>query len=79
MIGIDEANFFGADLVGLTAQLADTGKQVIVAGLDTDFMGRPFPPLPELLCLAESITNTLAIWIRCRYTSPVVRGAPMAR
>jgi thymidine kinase len=65
VIGIDEANFFGVDLVGLTAQLADTGKQVIVAGLDTDFMGRPFPPLPELLCLAESITKTLAICMRC--------------
>jgi len=65
VIGIDEANFFGADLVGLTARLADTGKQVIVAGLDTDFMGRPFSPMPELLCLAESITKTLAICMRC--------------
>src|ERR1700679_2743347 len=43
VIGIDEANFLGAGLVDLTAQLADSGKQVIVAGLDTDFMGRPFP------------------------------------
>ena len=65
VIGIDEANFFGSDLVELTAQLADTGKQVIVAGLDTDFLGRPFSPMPELLCLAESITKTLAICMRC--------------
>ena len=65
VIGIDETNFFGADLVELTAHLADAGKQVIAAGLDTDFMGRPFPPMPDLLCLAESITKTLAICVRC--------------
>jgi thymidine kinase len=65
VIGIDEAHFFGADLVGLAGNLADVGKQVIVAGLDTDFMGRPFPPMPELLCMAESITKTLAICARC--------------
>lgn len=65
VIGIDETNFFGADLIDLTARLADAGKQVMVAGLDTDFMGRPFPPMPDLLCLAESITKTLAICMRC--------------
>jgi thymidine kinase len=65
VIGIDEANFFGPDLIAITAQLADTGKQVIVAGLDTDFLGRPFSPMPELLCLGESITKTLAICMRC--------------
>ena len=65
VIGIDEANFFGTDLVEITARWADSGIQVMVAGLDTDFMGRPFPPMPELLCLAESITKTLAICMRC--------------
>ena len=65
VIGIDESNFFGPDLVDITAQLADTGKQVIIAGLDTDFLGRPFSPMPDLLCLAESITKTLAICMRC--------------
>ena len=65
VIGVDESNFFGPDLVDVTAQLADTGKQVIIAGLDTDFLGRPFSPMPELLCLAESITKTLAICMRC--------------
>jgi thymidine kinase len=65
VVGVDESNFFGPDLVEVTAQLADAGKQVIVAGLDTDFMGRPFPPMPDLLCLAESITKTLAICVRC--------------
>jgi thymidine kinase len=46
-------------------QLADSGKQVIAAGLDTDYLGRPFPPMPDLLCVAESITKTLAICMRC--------------
>ena len=63
--GIDESNFFGPDLVDVAGQLADTGKQVIIAGLDTDYLGRPFPPMPDLLCLAESITKTLAICMRC--------------
>src|SRR5262249_26809863 len=65
VVGIDEANFMGSDLVEVANQLADSGKQVIIAGLDTDFMGRPFHPMPELLALAESITKTLAICMRC--------------
>ena len=65
VVGIDEANFFGPGLIEIASQLADSGKQVIIAGLDTDYMGRPFPPMPELLTLAESITKTLAICIRC--------------
>jgi thymidine kinase len=65
VIGIDESNFFGPDLADVASRLADAGKQVIVAGLDTDYLGRPFPPMPELLCLAESITKTLAICMRC--------------
>ena len=65
VIGIDEANFLGPDLIDISGQLADSGKQVILAGLDTDFMGRPFTPIPELLAHAESITKTLAICMRC--------------
>ena len=65
VVGIDEANFLGQGLVEVATQLADSGKQVIVAGLDTDYMGRPFPPMPDLLTLAESITKTLAICMRC--------------
>jgi len=65
VIGIDESNFFGEDLVTVATQLADSGKQVIIAGLDTDYLGRPFPPMPDLLTLAESITKTLAICMRC--------------
>ncbi|SRR5579884_343724 len=65
VVGIDESNFFGPDLVEVAGRLADTGKQVIIAGLDTDFLGRPFSPMPELLCVAESIVKTLAICVRC--------------
>jgi thymidine kinase len=65
VIGVDEANFLGAGLVEVVTRLADAGKQVILSGLDTDYMGRPFSPVPELLCLAESITKTLAICMRC--------------
>ena len=65
VVGIDEANFMGGDLVDVAQRLADSGKQVIIAGLDTDYMGRPFPPMPDLLALSESITKTLAICVRC--------------
>lgn len=65
VIGVDEANFLGNGLIDVVTRLADSGKQVIVSGLDTDYMGRPFAPIPELLCLAESITKTLAICVRC--------------
>jgi thymidine kinase len=65
VVGIDESNLFGADLVEVANRLADGGKQVIVAGLDTDYMGRPFAPMPDLLAVAESITKTLAICMRC--------------
>jgi len=65
VVGVDEANFIGPGLVEVVGQLADSGKQVIIAGLDTDYMGRPFDPIPDLLCHAESITKTLAICMRC--------------
>jgi len=65
VIGVDEANFMGESLVDVVQRLADSGKQVIVAGLDTDYLGRPFVPIPDLLALAESITKTLAICVRC--------------
>jgi thymidine kinase len=65
VIGIDESHFFGPELVSVAEELAGDGKRVIIAGLDTDYMGRPFPPMPDLLALAESITKTLAICMRC--------------
>ena len=81
VVGVDESNFFGPELVEIATRLADAGKQVIVAGLDTDFMGRPFPPMPDLLCLAESITKTLAICVRCgnpaKHTQRLVESADL--
>lgn len=65
VVGIDESNFMGPMLIDVAQRLADGGKQVIIAGLDTDYMGRPFVPMPELLAHAESITKTLAICMRC--------------
>lgn len=65
VIGIDEPNFLGPGLIEIANRLADGGKRVIIAGLDTDYMGRPFSPIPELLAIAESITKTLAVCMRC--------------
>ncbi len=65
VVGVDESNFFSPELMDVANYLADNGKQVIVAGLDTDFMGRPFPPMPALLAIAESITKMLAVCMRC--------------
>jgi thymidine kinase len=65
VVGVDEANFMGPSLVEVAGRLADSGKQVIVAGLDTDYLGRPFAPIPDLLAQAESITKTLAVCVRC--------------
>lgn len=65
VVGIDEAQFLGDSVVAACVKLADLGKRVIVAGLDTDFMGRPFEPIPRLLAVAEEITKLLAICVRC--------------
>ena len=65
VVGVDEANFMGPSLVEVAGRLADSGKQVIIAGLDTDYLGRPFAPIPDLLAQAESITKTLAVCVRC--------------
>ncbi len=65
VVGIDEAQFFDAGLVEVCEVLANRGKRVIVAGLDQDYRGRPFEPVPQLLAVAEYITKTLAICSRC--------------
>jgi len=65
VIGIDEAQFFDKNIVNVCNRLADMGKRVIVAGLDQDYLGRPFDPMPQLLSVAEYITKTLAICVRC--------------
>ncbi len=65
VVGIDEAQFLGEELIETATNLANLGKRVIVAGLDTDFLGRPFEPMPRLLAIAEEITKLLAICVRC--------------
>lgn len=65
VIGIDEAQFFSNDIVDVCNELANQGKRVIVAGLDQDFRGVPFEPMPQLLAIAEYITKTLAICVEC--------------
>ena len=65
VVGIDEGQFFDADLPSVCNTLADQGKRVIVAGLDQDYLGKPFEPMPQLLAIAEYITKTLAICMVC--------------
>ncbi len=65
VVGIDEAQFFDAAIVDVVSRLADLGKRVIVAGLDQDYLGRPFEPMPALMAAAEEVTKTRAICVRC--------------
>jgi thymidine kinase len=65
VVGIDEGQFFDLNLPAACNTLADRGKRVIVAGLDQDYLGRPFEPMPQLLAIAEYITKTLAICMVC--------------
>lgn len=65
VVGIDEAQFFDDGLVGVCNQLADAGIRVIVAGLDMDYRGKPFGPMPKLLSIAEYVTKVHAICVRC--------------
>jgi thymidine kinase len=65
VVGIDEGQFFDQELPMICNTLADAGKRVIVAGLDQDYLGKPFEPMPQLLAIAEYITKTLAICMVC--------------
>jgi thymidine kinase len=65
VVGIDEAQFFDMELVNVCNQLADSGVRVIIAGLDMDFKGQPFGPMPALLASAEYVTKVHAICMRC--------------
>jgi thymidine kinase len=65
VVGIDEVQFLDDGLVDVCEKLAGDGKRVIVAGLDQDYRGKPFEPIPQLLALAESITKTMAVCMRC--------------
>lgn len=65
VVGIDEAQFFDDELPNVCKQLADMGIRVIVAGLDLDYLGKPFGPIPNLLATAEYVTKVHAICMRC--------------
>ena len=65
VVGIDEAQFFGDELVNVCNELAASGLRVVVAGLDMDYLGKPFGPVPGLLASAEYVTKVHAICIRC--------------
>jgi thymidine kinase len=65
VIGIDEAQFFDLELINVCNQLANSGVRVIVAGLDMDFKGNPFGPMPGLLACAEYVTKVHAICMNC--------------
>lgn len=65
VVGIDEAQFFDNSLVEVCREMADAGRRVIVAGLDMDFLGRPFGPMPALLATAEYVTKVHAVCMCC--------------
>jgi thymidine kinase len=78
VVGIDEAQFFDAGLVDVVGQLAAAGRKVIVAGLDLDFLGRPFGPIPALMINAEYVMKSLSVCHRCggagMYTQRVLQS-----
>ena len=65
VVGVDEAQFFDSNLVRVCNQLANQGVRVIVAGLDMDFQGNPFGPMPQLLAMAEYVSKVHAICVKC--------------
>jgi len=65
VVGIDEAQFFDKNLVDVCTQLANSGIRVVVAGLDMDYLGKPFGPMPELMARAEYVTKVHAICMQC--------------
>ena len=65
VVGIDEGQFFDTGIIDVAERLANEGKRVIIAGLDQDYRGKPFEPMPQLLAIAEYITKTLAICVVC--------------
>jgi thymidine kinase len=80
VVAVDEAQFFDDQIVDISQKLADEGKRVIIAGLDTDFRGEPFGPMPELLARAERVDKLQAICMICgepaSRTQRLVDGRP---
>ena len=69
VVGIDEGQFFDMEIIQAVNELANQGKRVIIAGLDQDYTGKPFEPMPQLLSIAEFITKTHAICVKCGQTA----------
>jgi thymidine kinase len=65
IIGIDEAQFFEPSLVALTLELMQLGKRIVIAGLDTTFAGDPFPPVPDLMAVADEVVKLSAVCMQC--------------
>jgi thymidine kinase len=65
VVGVDEAQFFDEEIVRVVQLLANQGKRVILAGLDMDFEGKPFDPMPKLMAIAEYVTKVHAICMKC--------------
>ena len=65
VVGLDEAQFFDDDIIDISNKLANSGKRVIIAGLDMDFNGKPFGPMPGLIAIAEYVTKVHAICVKC--------------
>ena len=65
VVGIDEAQFFDVEIIRVVQLLANQGKRVILAGLDMDFAGKPFDPMPQLMAIAEYVTKVQAICMKC--------------
>lgn len=82
VVAIDEVQFFDSEIIALCEQLADQGKRVICAGLDTDFRGEPFGPIPDLMARAEDIDKLHAICVVCgeeaNRTQRLIDGQPAA-
>ena len=80
VVGIDEVQFFTQDIIGIICQLIDAGKRVIAAGLDLDFRGIPFGPMPVLLAIADSVCKLQAICTECgndaHFSQRLVNGNP---
>ncbi len=80
VVGIDEVQFFDIAIIQVICQLIDLGKRVLIAGLDLDFRGKPFGPIPTLMAIADSVTKLQAICIHCgknaHFTQRLVNGKP---
>lgn len=82
VVAIDEAQFFGPEIVAVVQRLVEAGLRVIVAGLDMDFAGRPFGSMPTLMALADEVTKLKAICVKCGepacFNQRLINGRPAA-